>query len=81
MSRARLLPDGFPAIIIKSLFAAVAAALCAIKRRARFPSISKQREQKEAVNYAGNYLSNYGPFVIRFRNVSRSTERLSVSSL
>lgn len=26
-----------------------------------FPSISKHSEQKEAVNYAGNYLSNYGP--------------------
>lgn len=25
------------------------------------PSISKHSEQKEAVNYAGNYLSNYGP--------------------
>lgn len=54
--------------------------LCAIKRRARCPSISKHSEQKEAVNYAGNYLSNYGSFVIRFRNVSWSIQRLSVAS-
>lgn len=55
--------------------------LCAIKRRARCPSISKHSEQKEAVNYAGNYLSNYGSFVIRFRNVSRFVQRLSVASM
>lgn len=34
--------------------------LCAIERRARCPSISKHSEQQEALNYAGNYLSNYG---------------------
>lgn len=55
--------------------------LCAIKRRARWPSVSKHSEQKEAVNYAGNYLSNYGSFVIRFRNVSPSIQRLSVASM
>lgn len=55
--------------------------LCAIKRRARWTSISKHGEQKEAVNYAGNYLSNYGSFVIRFRNVSWSIQRLSVASM
>lgn len=43
--------------------------LCAIKRTAPWPTISKHSEQKEAVNYAGNYLSNYGSFVITFRNV------------
>lgn len=40
--------------------------LCTIKCRARLPTISKHSEQKEAVNYAGNYLSNYCSFVITF---------------
>lgn len=55
--------------------------LCAIKRGARCPSISKHSVQNEAVNYAGNYLSNYGSLVIRFRNVSRSIQGLSVASI
>lgn len=53
----------------------------AIKRGARCPSISKHSEQKEAVNYAGNYLSNYGSFVIRFRNVPSSRQTLYVASI
>lgn len=44
--------------------------LCAIKAQSPArPAVSKSGAQKEAVNYAGNYLSNYGSFVIRFRNV------------
>lgn len=45
------------------------------------PPASKHSEQKEAVNDAGNYLSNYGSFVITFRNVSRTLRRPSAAKM